>query len=179
MIKAKREEEQENKSKVKSLNEYRLSVMFSNYKKCVVCTSNFTEYGARVILEHEDLFEKLQLDLNLHGASRRFEKYHIYTYCDAESDKSLGGDGSKKSSLRLAEILTEDKILFFPQNDAVVQPVPEHVIETDIRLMVPINCNSVSDYPEKRTMVFMTYCLVMHDIEKRKDPYSDPNYAAI
>ena len=145
--KAKREEEQENKSKVKSLNEYRLSVMFSNYKKCVVCTSNFTEYGARVILEQEDLFEKLQLDSDLHGASRRFEKYHICSYCDAESDKSRDVDGSKKSSSRLAEILSEDKMLFFPHNDAVVQPVPEHVIETDIRLMVPVNCNSVSDNP--------------------------------
>ena len=156
--KAKREEEQENKSKVTSLNEYRLNVMFSNYKKCVVCSSNFTEYGARVILEHEDLFEKLQLDSDLQGGSRRFEKYHICSYCDAESDKSesLGGDGSKKSILRLAEVSTEDKILFFPQNDAV-QPVPEQVIETDIRLMVPINCNSVSDNP------------TLHKIEGRHD----------
>ena len=138
--KTKMEEEKMNKTMTSSLNEYRDSIMISNYRLCIVCNSNFGEYGARQVKDEEELFETLQLSSPDQKRLRRFEKFFICNNCNKEPIK--GSEETAEKSSTLGEIALEDKIKFFPLKDAV-QVAAETVEETDISIMFPTGCEAI------------------------------------
>lgn len=140
--KKKKVEDEKSKSTAMSLNEYRASTTFFNYKKCVCCLSNFGEFGARELSEDEELFEQFQLGSFPKNRLRRMEKYFICNQCDAEESVDGIKDEAFSSYINLGEVAGDNHITFFPRED-VVPTANQEVTEHKITLMLPFNCDSL------------------------------------
>ena len=82
----------------------------SNFKLCVLCRSNFSEYGAKEVKEHEEVFEREHLDDPANQGLRRMEKFFLCNFCNDETNDPRP---KLETSLTMTEICNEEKV-FFP-----------------------------------------------------------------
>ena len=76
-----KERQLETKTVESSLNDYRQSVQFANYKLCIKCQSNYTEFGAVEIKPGTDMFEQENLQMKEKKHMRRIDKYWACLDC--------------------------------------------------------------------------------------------------
>ena len=128
-----------NKTMTGSLNDFRDKTMYSNYRKCALCLSNFGDYSARELKDHEEWFKELNLDCEAKKSVRRFQKFFICNKCDKSSENVID-EGSE--IIHLGENVEEDTILFFPDQNSDGFEV-ETIEESKIKLMLPQNCDAL------------------------------------
>ena len=130
----KKDEENQCKSLSTSLNEYKDSTLFANYRVCVKCTTNFGEYSGRQLKETEELFKTLQLEnpepdtLKL----RRFGKFYLCSNCNRD-ENDIKENNDKVT--RIGEISDGDVLKFFPKDEEIDGNA--EVEETKIVVMLP------------------------------------------
>ena len=140
------------KSQASSLNDYRSSNLLSNFKLCIVCNSNFSEFAAKEIKEHEGIFEKESLDSPSKKSLRRMQHFHICNRCKDESQPSR--PTNVESKLSLSEIANGGKILFFPSNNinSTVREGNDTIEETNITVMFPKKSDAVDGVAESHAI---------------------------
>ena len=57
----KKKEITNNKTEMESLNDMRSNISLGNYRLCIMCKSNFGQYGAREVKEEEEIFQQERL----------------------------------------------------------------------------------------------------------------------
>ena len=109
------------KSMVSSINDYKLSVLYSNFKLCVICLGNFCETSARVIQVDEDIYEEEKLENDDKQFLRRHEKFNICYKCEKKkqsNNKAIDEIEGKKKEVSLSEFTTADRRIFYPSNES-------------------------------------------------------------
>ena len=138
-----RDENKCNKTRAASLNDYRSSTLMSNYKLCVGCHSNFSEFGARELQEDEEKFQSNVLDDPAKQGLRRMQKFYICNFCnETNNSRTL----QIHSSLKMSDICSEEEFLFYPSEDqdAGDEPIEETIDEIRIKLMFPRKVDAVN-----------------------------------
>ena len=134
-----RDDEKLNKTVTGSLNDFRDRIMYANYRKCAVCLSNFGDYSARELKNHEERFHQLDLGSEDKKSLRRFEKFFICNKCDKSSENVFD---DKPEFVHLGEDVNEDQITFFPDQTSE-QSGAETIEELNIKVMLPHNCEAL------------------------------------
>lgn len=109
------------KSMVSSINDYKQSVIYSNYKLCVICLGNFCETSARVIKVEEDLFEEEKLENVDKQFLRRRENFNICYKCEKKKQSNNTAKDEvegKKKVVSLSEFTTTERRIFYPSNES-------------------------------------------------------------
>ena len=129
-----------------SLNEYRDKTAFGNYRLCLVCKSNYREYGARPISEEEFRFE--------FGSSEDMKvlrRFHTYFKCHKCSKEPVINNAPEVDCLRrLGESVAGDNITFFPLSDNEVNWKRGVLTESRIKLLFPKGFDSVTNLGVKK-----------------------------
>ena len=137
--KTKMDEEKQRRTVTTSLNEYRDSILLSNYRVCVTCRTNFGEYSGRQVKDGEELFETLKLDPDTRKL-RRFGKYHICNNCNTEETEV---EENIDKVTTIGEISTGDTVKFFPKDDEVDGNA--EVDQTKIVIMLPKTIGAIDE----------------------------------
>ena len=91
-------------STVESLNNYRNSVKLANYKTCIKCKANCTEYGATEVNP-----EIVNVDVNSEMLYiRRLGKFCLCSYCSTDDEKESVRSGP---SLTITSCTFEDRTM--------------------------------------------------------------------
>ena len=136
------EESRKNKTQAASLNDFRASTVIANYKLCVNCLSNCSEFGAKEVKEHDKEFAKHNLGEPNKQNLRRMQKFYLCNHC--EDDSSEQRPLSVETSVTLSEVSDGENILFFPSNISdTLYEADDTVVETNIALMFPHKIDSV------------------------------------
>ena len=122
-----------------SLNEFRASITFANYKKCVVCYSNFGHFSARELKKDEKWFEELELDSIPKQSLRRLENFFICNNCDKSANNNVEEESKESEAVCLGEVADGVKITFLPLKHAPKSGA-EPVEENKITIAFPKNC---------------------------------------
>ena len=125
-----KEDELKTKTVSSSLNEFKDKVAFGNYRHCVVCESNFREYGARPIKESEEIFESLQLSSK--KSLRRFETFFLCNQCD--KDPTFKEVENLQDLPLLGESIVGNTVKFYPEKRSGQDGI---VKEPTVKVMLP------------------------------------------
>ena len=139
-------EDNRKKTVTSSINDYRDSIMLSNYRLCISCRSNFGEYSARQVKDGEELFETLNLDdsdtetRNL----RRFGKFFICNNCNKGPRED---EDNLDKVAKIGEVSAGDTIMFFPEDNEVDGNTEVQLTRIDI--MLPISSGAIEEGQKK------------------------------
>ena len=136
------------KTQADSYNDYKNSILFSNYKHCCKCKSNYNEYSAKEIKEDEEMFEDLELDKPENKQLRRNEKYFICNSCRADDSGNqniaLGG-----TIVKLCEVVNEADVLLYPSSDS--HCALDSILEKNhVKVMFPNKIKATDCIPEHK-----------------------------
>ena len=101
--KAKKDEEEGNKTTIDLLNLFRRETTFTNVRHCFKCQGNFSDSRAMEVKDIPEGYTKQDLD-----SSRRFEKLFICTYC--KDDHSKAKQTNKPFSMSIVSFGDEKKV---------------------------------------------------------------------
>ena len=124
-----------------SVNEYRQKVALGNFKLCIQCHSNFREYGAKMITENDELFERFKLSSEEKKSLRRFEAFYICNNC-AKTEDVITNDKESKSNL--AHYEEHGNVAFFPTKDTVSE-ASEPINQRHVKLWYPYTLEAVEN----------------------------------
>ena len=123
------------------LNEYRENVSLGNFKLCVQCHSNFRKYGAKVITENDEMFERLKLSSEENKTLRRFEAYYICNSCLKAEEDSKNNE-ELKCNLSLYE--EHENVAFFPSTEALSE-AGMAITKRHVKIWYPYTIDAVEE----------------------------------
>ena len=108
--KKQRNKENDIKTIETSLNDFRRNIQFGNYKLCVKCLTNTTEYMAEEIKHGTELYDEEKLNENLKRKLLRFGKFWICLKCKKKENKT-----NKESKIEMKPFNVDGRTTFIPK----------------------------------------------------------------
>ena len=134
-------------STVESLNNYRNSVKLANYKTCIKCKANCTEYGATEVNP-----EIVNVDVNSEMLYiRRLGKFWLCSYCSKDDEKESVRSGP---SLTITSCTFEDRTMYYYDKDGStgenISLSDQDVSHSISTVLFPVACNGLKDiFPDQ------------------------------